>query len=220
MSIRYHNTNVGVTLGSGEGGIGLNFNGGFYLSKGVLVGKEIGHFDNDSAAYFAPTDDEGSIVKLNTSQPFEIGMLLNFTDATKVVALCGQVNSASWGSGNRAPSIVPSSNGAYCAFAFPGSSGWATILNPLPPSGYALPNNTDIFFKMAWDGATCSALIDDGTNTMTASAAVASLYYNSSNYMVFATQGRYADAVPRWSVYKLDKLYLKQNGTLIWGKES
>lgn len=220
MSVKYHDVNVGVTLGGGGGtpSIGLNFNGGFYLSRGVISGDEIGHFDNHSDSYFSAADSTGAIVKLNTSQPFEFGFIVNFSDSSQVVALCGQVNSSSWGAGNRAPSIVPSNSGAYCAFAFPGTSGWATILNPLP-SGYTLPNNKDIFFKMAWDGSTCSALIDDGTNAMTASGAVSSLYYNSSNYMVFATQGRYAAAVPRWSVYKLDKLYYKQNGTLIWGQE-
>lgn len=204
--------------GGGGGGSGINILGGIHINGAVVFGKYIKDFGLNNPTFFTPVDSNGSIVKLNTSQPFEIGMTVRFSNVAGSMALCGQYGAARWGSGNRAPSIVPS-DGTSCAFAFPGSSGWGKLLNPIP-SGYTLPVDTDILFKMSWDGATAYAYIYDGANTMTASDALDSVYYNASNYMVFANQGQSTSGIPVYASYDFTKsLYMKQSGVLIWGKE-
>lgn len=130
---------MGKNAGGGGGGgeSGINILGGIHINGAVVSGKYIKNFDVSSTTYFTPVDSNGSVVKLNTSQPFEVAMTVRFSNVAGSMALCGQYSSAKWGSGNRAPSIVPS-NGTSCAFAFPGLDGWEKLLNPIP-SGYTLP---------------------------------------------------------------------------------
>ena len=210
---------VSYLLGAASGGGARSkFLGDMYLVQGYETpeGIRMGTLDSTNVTYFIPIDGSGSIVKLDTSQPFEFGITIRFSDFDTVAALCGQFGSTSWGTGNRAPSIVVS-GANYVAFALPGASTWESVINPIP-EGYSLPTDTDIFFKAEYDGEKWKAYINDGTEEMTAEAAVNTPYYSSANYMVFANQGM-SSYPPRAGIYKLRGLYMKQNGVLIWGRE-
>ena len=145
-------------------------------------------------------------------------MTLRFTTLQQsVIALCGSRT----GGICRAPSIALDTNGTHCIFAIScNGASWASLLSVLP-SGYpGLPADTDIFFKMAWDGSTWSGLVDDGTTVMTNSASLGTPYFNSTDRFYFATQGGTDAYAVKTGTFDMTKdLYMKQNGVLIWGRE-
>ncbi len=198
-----------VTTGGGD-----PFLGGIYVRNAAVAGKRIGKLKADNNTYFSAVDADGNELKLNTSQPFEVGMVVRFSDVRQqVCCLTGALESVV-----RAPSIALDTNGTNIVFAISTNGNqWASLL-PVFPSGYAgIPVDTDIFFRMAWDGTSWSGLVDDGNRVMTNSTPLGTPYYSASDPMRFATQGSQGSYVPQNAWYDMRRLYMKQNGILIWG---
>lgn len=208
-----------IIIGKEGGGGGVNFLGGVRTNKCAIFGQfaKIGKLENANDTYFSSTDDDGNDLQLNTSQPFEVGMVVNFSDVRQqVCCLTGARNNVT-----RAPSIALDTNATNVVFAISTNGNqWASLLTVFP-SGYSgLPTNTDILFKMWWDGTNWHGLVDDGTNTMHNSTPLGTPYYSSSYPMCFATQGSQGSYVPQNMYYDLHRIWMKSNGVLIWGNEA
>ena len=158
--------------------------------------------------------DSNAEVKLDLTQPFEICCRFKLGTAP------GSTGRNIWGSRNsyyHCPAIAVSSSEIIYYITTNGSN-W-NYSAQMAPSGYSLPINTWITARMQWDGHDFTMSVNDGTNTYTATLANVAPYYNSNYTFEIAGQNRSGYSIcASQATVDLANTYLRQNGTIIWGR--
>ena len=214
MSIKYHDVNVGVTLGSGGSSVDTIYYkvGTTPTANPVKADEEI-NISAYSTGYLVPCDSSGSNIKLDLSQPFEICCKF------KIANNPGTTTRNTWGSSNnyyQCPTIGVRASEIICYITTGGSS-WTYSIT-ITPSGYSFPLDTWCIAKLTWDGSDFACSFNDGTNTYTTSLVGVSPYYNSGYSFEVGGQNKSQYSISACNAtIDLSNTYLKQNGTIIWG---
>lgn len=217
VSIKYHDQNVGVTLGGGGTITPVYYKTGTSnVVNPVIAGLEITGLKTYGTDFLVPCDSAGNAIKPDLSQPFEIGCKF------KIASSPGGTTRNVWGSSNsyyQCPTIGVRSGEIIC-YVTTSSSSWTNSVT-LTPSGYSFPLDTYIEAKMVWDGTDFSVSVNDGTNTFTTTISNVTPYYNSGYSFEMGGQNKSQYSISAVNAtIDLSKTYIKQNNILIWGSDA
>jgi len=176
----------------------------------------VGLMSNYGTDYIVPTSESGNI-KLDLSQPFEIGCKFRISSAP------GTGGRNIWGSSNsyyHCPTIAVFSNKIGVYITSNGSSWDILSGDAITPDGYSCPLNTWITAIMSWDGTDFSVSVNDRSNTYTLTKSGVTPYYNPNYEFEFGGQNKSSYSIAAVGAeISMDETYLKQGETVIWGVE-
>ena len=179
------------------------------------ISKWYGPFASTAKMYAKPCDAQGNLIKLNLSQPFEIGITFKVPRSAQTTEnnLFGSLKD--WYS---CPCIGIRTTGIpYLAVSESGST-WNVKHNF--SDGYTIPANTSIFCKITYDGEKVTGYINDGENDFTLEENVTP-FYNQNYEFAFGNQNlsQYSLDANNGSIL-FNKTYLKQGDNIIWGYDN
>lgn len=178
----------------------------------------LGPFPNQYS-YFMPLDSSDNRLDVDWSQSFEIGFSFVYSQSyTRSMALFGnETGGFFYTPSAELQNTNTADPGIWTGFSLNGSA-WDKQISVWKSDGIDFSPGVALTVRVWYDGTDYNLSVYDGTNTSVKSITTEGSHYHSSSHKLsFGEVNRSTTLNARYVRFYLPDMYIKQNGTKIWG---